>query len=719
MLWFYFFFLVSGFCGILYELVWLRLAMAQFSVSTPFVSIVLAVFMLGLGAGSWIGGRWAERAGQRADIAGLRLYALTELLIGTSALLVPLELAWGRGLVNWLAGSAPLGTGVYHTVAGLWIALALGPWCACMGATFPFAMLAIRQRCPESSERSFSYLYLANISGAVLGTLIPLFLIETAGFRNTLRLGLLGNLSVAICAGWLARGVRAGRVSTPVLAQPADPRSQPSRRWLLGLVFATGLTTMGAEVVWVRLYTSYLGTVVYAFAAILGAYLVATYLGSSLYRWRIEKAGPLNGVWLGALGVAVLLPLLACDPHWHWAKAVRVILGVVPFSMAAGYLTPMLLDTFSRGDPKRAGAGYAVNIAGCVAGPILAGFVLLPLAGERMALLSFALPWLVLGLIWKTHGVLVGAVPARWAAGVTAAAALVLLATTRSYEQQYQPRKVLRDHTATVVAAGATREDKRLILNGIATTNLTPITKFMAHLPLASLPHQPRNALVICFGMGTTHRSALSWGIQSTAVELTPSVPAMFSWFHADAAQLAASPLSRIVIDDGRAYLERARERFDVIVLDPPAPVEAAASSLLYSKEFYAAAKLRLAPGGILQQWLPEGDKAIFAAVAKALGESFPHVRVFRSVEGWGYHFLASQTALPAQTAAALAARMPERAVADLVEWGPHATAEEQLASVLRQEVSLDALVGLSPNTPALSDDRPINEYYLLHLWRW
>jgi len=193
----------------------------------------------------------------------------------------------------------------------------------------------------------------------------------------------------------------------------------------------------------------------------------------------------------------------------------------------------------------------------------------------------------------------------------------------------------------------------------------------------------------------------------------------MFSWFHADAAQLAASPLSRIVIDDGRAYLERARERFDVIVLDPPPPVEAAASSLLYSKEFYAAAKLRLAPGGILQQWLPEGDKAILAAVAKALGESFPHVRVFRSVEGWGYHFLASQTALPAQTAAALAARMPERAVADLVEWGPHATAEEQLASVLRQEVSLDALVGLSPNTPALSDDRPINEYYLLRRWRW
>ncbi|MCL6545801.1 MAG: fused MFS/spermidine synthase [Bryobacteraceae bacterium] len=719
MLWFYFFFLVSGFCSILYEIVWLRLAMAQFSVSTPFVSIVLAVFMLGLGAGSWFGGRWAEKAGQTTGTAGLRLYALTELLIGTSALLVPLELALGRGLVSRLAGSAPLDAGVYHLVAGLWIALAVGPWCACMGATFPFAMLAIRQRFPEKSERSFSYLYLANISGAVLGTLVPLFLVEAAGFRATLRFGLMGNLSVALCALWLARRGEVQPVSAPAPAEPAVPAAQPERRWMLSLVFATGLTTMGAEVVWVRLYTPYLGTVVYAFAAILGTYLLATYLGSGLYRWRMANAGELSGLWMAAIGLTVLLPLLACDPHWHWAKAVRVALGIVPFSMAAGYLTPMLLDAFSRGDPKRAGVGYAVNIAGCVAGPLVAGFLLLPLAGERMALLSFALPWLGLGLIWKTQGVRGGVVPARWAAAATVAAALVLLAAARSYEQQYQPRKVLRDHTATVVAAGATRQDKRLILNGVTTTNLTPITKFMAHLPLAFLPYQPQKALVICFGMGTTHRSVLSWGIQSTAVELTPSVPAMFSWFHADAGQLTASPLSRIVIDDGRAYLERARERFDVIILDPPPPVEAAASSLLYSKEFYAAAKQRLKPGGILQQWLPEGDQAIYAAVAKALDESFPHARVFQSVEGWGHHFLASETAIPLQSAAALAARMPERAAADLTEWGPHAAPEEQLAAVLRQELSLEELVALSPRTPALTDDRPINEYYLLRRWRW
>ncbi|MFB3778474.1 MAG: fused MFS/spermidine synthase [Bryobacteraceae bacterium] len=705
MLWFYLFFLVSGFCSILYELIWLRLAMAQFTVTTPFVSIVLSVFMLGLGAGSWAAGRWAART----NASGLHLYALVELLIGASALLVPFQLAWGRALVEMLGGQAPLSSGMYHLVSGLWITLSLAPWCACMGATFPFAMLAIRQRLPGESPRSFSYLYLANVSGAVLGSVLPLLLIETSGFRGALRVGLAGNLSLALSAWLLSRGGGSEAAPEPALASPIEP-ARDSRK-LLWLLFATGLTTMGAEVIWVRLYTPSLGTVVYAFAAILGSYLLATYAGSTLYRLGKSKAGGVSGTWLAVLGLAALLPLIACDSQWHWSKALRVAVGILPFSLAAGYLTPRLMDGYSGGEPGRAGRGYAVNILGCIVGPLLAGFILLPLAGERMALAAFALPWLALALFWHRRTAGAGARWGTWAA-LPAAAAVLLLA--RSNEEQFHPRKVLRDHTATVVATGTTRLDKRLLINGIITTNLTPITKMMAHLPLAHLPRIPRTALVICFGMGTTHRSVLSWGVHSTAVDLTPSVPRMFAWFHADAERLAGSPLSRIVIDDGRAFLERTRDRFDVIVVDPPPPVEAAASSLLYSKEFYAAAKPRLEAGGILQQWLPEGDAAIFASVAKALKESFPYVRVFGSLEGWGHHFLASESAIAPLTAAALAARMPGRAAADLVEWGPATDPERQFAAVVSREISLDDLIRQASSAPALQDDRPVNEYYLL-----
>jgi predicted membrane-bound spermidine synthase len=392
-----------------------------------------------------------------------------------------------------------------------------------------------------------------------------------------------------------------------------------------------------------------------------------------------------------------------------------VAIGVMPVSAGAGFLTPMWLDRISRGDPARAGHGYAINVVGCVAGPLLAGFILLPLVGERWSLLFFALPWIAAGLVLRPSGPWKFA-PA-WQYCAAAAVVLACVLPTRGYETEYSPRRVLRDYTATVVAGGQ-GDERQLLVNGVGITSLTSITKMMAHMPLAFLPRVPKDALVICFGMGTTYRSALSWGIHSTAVELAPSVPRMFSFFHADGDQLLKSPLSRIVIDDGRFFLERTRGQYDVIAIDPPPPVEAAASSLLYSKEFYAAAKPRLRAGGILAQWLPDADGTVQASVAKALKQSFPYVRVFQSIEQWGWHFLASESPIPQRTAADLAARLPAAAAADLIEWGPEDTPTEQFAVVLGQELQLDDLIRQNPGIPALSDDRPINEYYLMRNWR-
>ena len=175
------------------------------------------------------------------------------------------------------------------------------------------------------------------------------------------------------------------------------------------------------------------------------------------------------------------------------------------------------------------------------------------------------------------------------------------------------------------------------------------------------------------------------------------------------------SPLSYVVIDDGRFYLERSSEQFDVITIDPPPPVAAAGSSLLYSKEFYATVRRHLREGGILQQWLPPGgDSAVVASVVRALNDSFPYVRGFNSVEGWGIHFLASMTPIPHLSASELAQRVPPDAAHDLMEWGPASTPEEQFGIVLSHEVSLEALIQQAPNAPALQDDHPLNEYFIL-----
>lgn len=717
MAWFFLLFLVSGFCSILYEIVWLRLAMAQFGVTSALTSIVISMFMAGLGLGSWGIGRLIHKYEVKVRIPALRLYALTEFLIGISALLVPYQLLWGRKLLEWMGASS---SGAYYVGSGVCIALTLVPWCACMGATIPLAMLAIRQWRTGGSERSFSYLYLANVLGAVIGATVPLLLIELFGFRNTLKLG-------AACNGLLALSatVLSLRPTPPELSSPAksEALARDTTRQIatdgttkpLVLLFLTGLTSIGMEVVWIRQFTPYVGTVVYAFASILATYLASTFVGLQVYRVWSQKNRPEGGLIWVLLGLFALLPLFAANPGIHLFPLTRLIAGIAPFSGTLGFVTPLLVDRWSGGDPSKAGKAYAVNVLGCILGPIVSGFLLLPLMSERWVLFVLSLPWLMMAVL---PGGLSDRVKLRLdgRAGVSYAvvlAALALVFTQPDYEDQFGRSEVLRDNTATIVATGEGR-NKQLLVNGVGITGLTPITKFMAHLPLAFLDHPPKNALVVCFGMGTTYRSLLSWNIPVTAVELVPSVPRVFGFYHPDGAALLDSPLSNLVIDDGRRYLERTSGQYDVITIDPPPPVEAAGSSLLYSKEFYEIVRQRLRPGGILQQWLPSGDAVVRAAVARALKESFPHIRVFHSVEGWGYHFLASEQALQNPTAAELAQRLPVKAAADLVEWGPETTPELQFAEVLKREISLDGIIAEAPAAPALQDDRPQNEYYAI-----
>jgi len=728
MSWFFVFFCVSGFCSILYEIIWLRLAMAAFGVTSALVSIVLSVFMAGLGAGAWGAGLLIRVGGDNIRRSALRFYALTELLIGVSAILVPYQLSYGRSLLEHLRFSSSWG---YYLSSGIWVALTLIPWCACMGATIPLVMLAIRDRYLHQSQTSFSYLYAANVLGATLGTILPPLIIELYGFHATLKVGAI--LNGLLAATVLAMGRRNPVRDSIPLTEVSKVRRQfgdASRNGrLLALLFIGGLTSMGAEVVWIRQFTPYLGTMVYAFASILGIYLVSTFIGSWLYRvWR-RRGGVKDPQFWALIGLALLLPVLTADPHlglWQdvsqlrvFMGGVRLALGIVPFCGLLGFVTPMLVDRWSGGTPEKAGSAYAVNVIGCILGPLVSGFLLLPFINERWVLFICAVPWLLVGLNpdWWTETrpeKPLHASPFR-PAYVLTGLALVLVLSTRGYETHFAKHAILRDHTATSLAVGEGMK-RSLLVNGRGMVGLTPITKMMAHLPLAFLDHPPQSALAVCFGAGTSFRSMLSWGIETTAVELVPSVPRLFWYFHDDAQQVLNSPLAHVEIDDGRRFLERTPQQFDVIAIDPPPPVESAGSSLLYSKEFYSTIKQKLKPGGILQQWLPNGDEEVRAAVARALQESFTEVRAFRSLRGWGIHFIASDRPLPRRSSEELVQRMPAAAVTDMMEWGPGASPQLQFAAMLKSELPINRFLTDSPQTSAMHDDRPINEYFLLRL---
>ena len=102
------------------------------------------------------------------------------------------------------------------------------------------------------------------------------------------------------------------------------------------MLFTTGLLSMAMEVVWVRQFTPYVGTVVYAFAAILAVYLVATFAGAAFYRKGL--LAPVGTLWVAA-SVTALFPLVTGDPRLGGAiltGGVRVAWGLLPFCAVVG-----------------------------------------------------------------------------------------------------------------------------------------------------------------------------------------------------------------------------------------------------------------------------------------------------------------------------------------------------------------------------------------------
>ncbi len=205
----------------------------------------------------------------------------------------------------------------------------------------------------------------------------------------------------------------------------------------------------------------------------------------------------------------------------------------------------------------------------------------------------------------------------------------------------------------------------------------------------------------------------MSWDIDTTVVELVPGVTKAFGFYHADAEKFINNPNGHIIIDDGRRYLNRCGEKFDVIVVDPPPPVEAAGSSLLFSTDFYTLAKEHLNTNGILQMWFPGGELPTTQAVIRSIHESFPHVRGFPSVDGWGIHLIASMEPIAQLDPAQMAARMPAAAREDLLEWNASKDAPAYLGRVLTNEYFIPAF--LNPDADIqVTDDQPYNEYFLL-----
>jgi hypothetical protein len=175
------------------------------------------------------------------------------------------------------------------------------------------------------------------------------------------------------------------------------------------------------------------------------------------------------------LATTAVLPLVAADPRiplspTFEAGAVRAVLGTWPFCAALGFVTPFLTDRWSGGDPRRVGSAYALNVLGCIVGPLLAGFGLLPWLGEAGALAGLAALLVGAGAVGTSQA---GPPEPRRAGALwlLGAGGLVVLAlsTTRSFESLVPHAVVRRDATATVAAYGEGMDRRAIGEIGIGT----------------------------------------------------------------------------------------------------------------------------------------------------------------------------------------------------------------------------------------------------------
>ncbi|MEX1173127.1 MAG: fused MFS/spermidine synthase [Chloroflexota bacterium] len=736
-------FVLSGAAGLVYEIVWSRQLVLVFGNTTQAVSTILTGFFGGMAIGAAIGGRIADRVR-----SPLRMYAVLELVLVAVVLVTPLTFdliheAY-RGVYPALEGTPWIG--VVRLVLAV---IAISPATILMGATFPSLMRYLTA--DASLSRSFGRLYAANTIGAILGTLAAgLVLIEILGLSGALAVGAAGSLVSGLAA--LALDRRAQRPASTAAPTPPPPRAPSGAgavRVQLALVvaFMSGVTSLGYQVTWTRLLASGTGNTTYVFTMILATFLAGIALGALIHNLGVSRLGrPVRVLAVSQALVAVLavlgLVFVLVQPEALTpsrpldtlvALAASTFIVVLPVTIVLGIAFPTA-SALLRGEAETAGREsgslLAVNTTGAIIGSLLIPFVLMPLIGS---------PWIVV-MLAAGNGILAIALALAdrprsmpvVAVGLTALAIVVVMALRPGAVSQ--PNEALiqinggtifesaEDEIASV-QAGQVGSTPELWVAGTSMTLLTVDAHLMPILPLMARP-QAERALVVAFGMGTSFRTALVAGLQTDTVELVPSVVRMFRYYHPDAERVLADPRGRVIVADGRNHLELTTERFDIIVTDPPPPIESSGASVISSREYYETGLAHLVPGGIMMQWVPYGaPEAEFRDHVRTFAAVFPEITIIRGAGGYGVYMLGSERPIVIDDEA-IRTTLARPGVLDDISSAYDSPADtvDGWVDVIRRQRWLDdgaAVRAYAGDGPLVTDDRPLPEYFLLRRTIW
>lgn len=688
-------FFLSGAAGLVYEVVWARQLSLFLGITSFAHTAVITAYMAGLAAGSLYFGRHADRS-----LSPLRTYARLEIAICIYALLTPFLFDFLQAGYADIAGVAGIaGMGGHISRFAIALAALLIPTFL-MGGTLPLLVRGFVSTLLElgrAAGRLYGINTLGAMCGTLLA---GYFLLPQFGILITTLVGAVVNLLIAIYilgsigAGEsrLQTGAEPGERAAKQVPNHEPPLEGLARFSVLAGFGLAGFASLLTQMAWIRALVMVVGGSVYAFTITLASFLAGIGLGSLVYaRLLARRWQGLNGAALLAALIAFSLlaglPLLQQLPAWflagfewlgfeHFLRFQLFVfllcfsIMIVP-TLLMGALFPLVAVVWTRSNERAAqgvGTAYAINTAGTIFGALLGGLLILPLAGVHNGVQLAASIYVLSALLFwwpastarniaaRTAPVLV-TVPlfllvavslppwdrAVMASGVYYRANLTLqvLEDTRLEDYVAESELLYYDEglDGTVTVKRDSDGERSLAVNGktdASSRGDLPTQVMLGQLPL-QMNRDIRDAMVIGLGSGITAGTvATDPGIEKlTILEISQEVVEASEFFRPENYGVLDDPRVAMVTADARNYLLATREQFDLIVSEPSNPWISGVSNL-FTQEFFALARERLRPGGLLTQWFHtysmSGDD--FRSVLGAIVSEFEYVSVWRTLPG-------------------------------------------------------------------------------------
>ena len=657
-------FLLSGFAALTYQLVWFKELSLIFGVSYQAIAIVTSAFMSGLALGSHLFGSYADRM----SLKPLNLYAFLEAGIGGGAVIIPLlfNLVNRFNIVLVQQGSLPvLLTDIIRFV--LCFLVMMIPT-TLMGGTLPVMSKFYIKRVDDLGKK-IALLYGINTMGGVLGAAGTGFLfIRYLGAQRTVMIAVLLNLAIAGAVYFFGRIYKHAHDATnnpsaednrAVSATEARPKKiqipkNKSRfnQHIFISVFVTGAAALALEILWTRILVYFVSISIYSFTVILVTFLLGITLGSLLFSRYIDRLkNPLLifGYLQLAIGFFVLYLLqtignvlseTSMDLGGQFLKTGILIL--IP-TLLMGAAFPTIIKSFTQNLKNlgnRLGKLYAVNTIGTVVGSLGASFVLLPLLGAQKSILLIAVVYTAIGIFNLVFalsakrpliliGLIVITVVGTGTLLVQRIKPVVLYSSSFRHGEMNQLEYYHEGTEASLAVLKGNLNLRGLNINGATTayTSYYDVTvhKLLGHLPLL-LADEPRNALIIGFGLGSTAWSMAQHEVDRIdCVELVPEERETARYFEIENGDIFEDPRFNFIVGDGRNYLLTTTQPYDVISINAIHP---AMSPYLYTYDFYQVCRSKMNPDGIICVWIPLNSSYV-NILLKTFQSVFPHASLW------------------------------------------------------------------------------------------